>query len=708
MSINRVVKHEDASDRVARLLRATVRPLIALACGLLVTNIPVISDTVDPVVSDAAALDAGVEDEAEGLGDIDDMLDLDLEQLMQIDVTSVAGVEQPWFKTPAAMYVLTGEDIRRAGHTSIPEALRMVPGLNVARNNSWMWSISARGFQQPFSNKLQVLMDGRELYDPLFAGTLWDIHNVVMDDLERIEVIRGPGATLWGSNAVNGVINITSKHTKDTQGLLMSSGIGTFDRQMHDLRYGDQLSESAWFRVWGKYHATDKLHIPGNGDGDDDWDMLRGGFRIDTETDDAFGQTTLSIQGDLHQSNRLGEEIDIPVTGHRTTVPLVSDGRAEGFSLLVNLEHEQSEDSGWRLKGYYTRTSRVGIAQAQFDRDFGDLDFQQYFKLDETHDLIWGINGRLTSDDTQASVPLSFTPTDRHSYKVTAFIQDTMTLEPDTLFVMVGTKIEDNDFTGFDYQPSARIWWTPDEDHTLWAAVSRALRVPSRNDNDVTYLVTYVDTGLIAGGPPSGIIVPLFTTSTRDLQPETMTAIEAGYRQRFGENLTLDVAGFYNDYEELVTIPAGEFVGMYDNIGSATTYGVETSVDWLAAENWRIVASHSYIYMKMDANAARTNLTVPRHQFQVRSELDITDELELNTAVYYYDKSSLVGVMPASSDGFVRLDVGLTWRPSSNLEVTVWGQNLLDPGHYETVNALPLTDTGEIPRSAYLQLTYRF
>lgn len=641
--------------------------------------------------------------------DMDDMLGLDLEQLMQIDVTSVAGVAQPWFQTPAAMYVITSEDIRRSGFLSIPEALRMAPGLNVARDASWQWSISARGFESTFANKLQVREDGLEIYDPMFGGTLWDIHDTIIEDIDRIEVIRGPGATLWGANAVNGVINITTKSAKDTQGLYVDGGYGTLERGFGEVRYGGQLTDSAWYRVWGTYHNHNHFEMTNGGDSADDNDMTRAGFRIDAELNEAEGDTTLSIIGDMHHTDQAGQLMSIPTVGHLTSTNVRIDTRAEGFNVLFNLTQERAPDRGWHLKGYYTRTSRAAFAGYRTDRDIVDLDFQDYFPLTDRHQIIWGVNGRYTRDQTVPGPTISFDPASRAVSQVTAFVQDTITLVNDTLFAMVGSKFEHNAFTGFEYQPSARLWWTPDSDHTIWTAVSRVVRIPSRADTDLNFLSTYADTGLLAGGAPTGIYVPLSITGAKDAGAEHIQTFEAGYRQRISDGFTIDVACFYNDYEDLVINPANGLFGVQTTNGAATTYGVETAIDWAVASNWRLSASHSYLQASADTTTELSNSAQsPKNQFQVRSELDITQDLEFNAALYYVDSDTVGGALETAIGSYTRVDAGLTWRPDKNTELSIWGQNLFDPSHPETATYIPAGTVNEIPRSVYLKLTKRF
>ena len=295
--------------------------------------------------------------------------ELEVEQLMQIDVTSVAGVEETWFETPAAMDVITSEDIRRSGHRSIPEALRLVPGLHVARMNKNIWAVSARGFSSRFANKLQVLIDGRRVYDSLFSGVYWDIQDYVLEDIDRIEVIRGPGATLWGANAVNGVINITTKDAADTQGLYVSGGGGNELHGFGAVRYGGQIDQDTHFRVYGKYRNFDQSDDFAGGERPDDWDIFQGGFRFDFN---GWDDTSLTVQGDAYHAPRVGEASRLASpAGHLASTVVSGDGRITGGNVLFRLEHESSERSDWSLQAYYDRTDRITAGDFGFTREIG-------------------------------------------------------------------------------------------------------------------------------------------------------------------------------------------------------------------------------------------------------------------------------------------------------------------------------------------------
>jgi len=571
----------------------------------------------------------------------------------------------------------------------------MVPGLSVGRLNSQAYSIGARGFVGGLANKTLVLIDGRPVYDPLFGGTFWNVQDVLLEDLDRIEVIRGPGPTLWGSNAVNGVINVITKGAKDTQGVYVSGGGGTEERAFAETRYGFQIDENSWMRVYGKWLDRDST-VDGEGDSaHDDWDMWRGGFRYDRETSEDIN---LTFQGDAYHSDRIGEFIrQFPVPGANLQFgQSIRDARNSGGSLIFRLS-QNTEDQGWSFQSLYDRTERVTNVDFRVHRDTFDLDFQHYFHLGDAHELRWGVGARHTRDESNPGVNTALIPSDRSLDTFTAFIQDTITLAPDRLFATIGSKFEHNDYTGFEIQPSARLWYTPSDRHTFWAAVSRPVRTPTRIEEEGFLTFGIVDTGLAAGLPPSGIFVPFGVSGSEDLDAERVFAYEGGYRVKLTDNLALDASIFYNDYSRLIFVPE-TVIGAFNNDGFGETYGGELLARWRVADNFRVEASYTFVDVQIHGPIfAQDEGNTPHHQAQLRSYLDITDNLELNGALYYVDR-----VPTVDARDYLRFDIGLTWRPTHNLELSVYGQNLFDPQHRE------FSGINEIERSVFFQASLRF
>lgn len=633
---------------------------------------------------------------------LNDYAELSLEELMSIEVTSVSGLAQEWFRSPAAVYVLTHGDIRRSGHKSIPELLRLVPGVSVARLDDSRWAVSTRGFGSLFSNKLLVLIDGRVVYDPMFSGTLWDVQDVVTEDLDRIEVIRGPGATLWGANAVNGVINVTTKSAKDTQGFYLNLGAGDEEQGFGTVRYGGKINDATYFRVWMKYANHDNFTTPSGGDSPDDWDMTQGGLRTDIEGPEKID---LTLQAGLYDSNQVGESFSRATRGHLTYATVVGDGRISGENFLARLKHDDPAGHGWSVQAYYDQTSRVAGNNVVVRRDTFDLDGRHYFKLGHWNDVIWGLGYRFTRDRTDPTTVLLFLPISRGIDTMMGFVQDTVTIVPDRLSVMVGSKFEYNDYTGFEYQPSGRLSWTPNTNNTVWAAVSRPVRTPSRVEDDLQFVSAFVDTGLAAGGPPSRVFVPIMTLGNDAIESEEVTAYEMGYRVRVTEDLSLDLATYYNEYENLVVLVSqGPTTNQFQNAGAGESYGGELALSCNVTPNWHFTASYSYldIYLRGGLPGS-SDFHSPRHMAGVASYWDITPDLELNSALYYVDSLSGLGI-----DSYIRLDLGMTWRPIANLELSAWGQNLLDPSHPESRHDVFVATPTEIERSLFFEVTLRY
>ncbi|MBN1845706.1 MAG: TonB-dependent receptor [Sedimentisphaerales bacterium] len=649
----------------------------------------------------AAAETAGPQATAESdRPEASELLNLSLEDLMNIEVTSVAGVEQSWFTTPAAMYVITAEDIRRSGHRSIAELLRMVPGLAVSQMDSRHWAITVRGFNTIFANKLLVLIDGRIVYDPIFAGTLWDLQDLLLEDIERIEVIRGPGATLWGANAVNGVINITTKSARDSQGGYWLGGAGTEERGFGAVRYGGKVNDQAHYRVWTKYFNRDNFQDPSGADRPDDWDFSHGGFRLDIE---GQNDTALMLQGDMFYSDRMGEGTRVAVPGHLTWIGVDRDGRSAGGNVLFRLRQDNSATSDWTLQGYYNFGKTVAFAGLGVQRHTVDLDFRYHFRWGDFQEIVTGLAWHHTRDHTEAGAFAGFDPAIRTADTFSGFVQDTLTIAPDALFAMLGSKFEHNDYTGFEIQPSARLWWTPNPRQTIWTSVSRPVRTPSRAESDGDLTLAYVDVGLVSGGGPLGVYWPVKLQGNSDVESEELTAYELGYRVQLTNELSLDTAAFYNDYRKLITFSADEF-GSFDNLASAKTYGLETAFTWRPYEQWKVVGSHSFFrYDIPQGHTVDVELSTPRNLFQVRSYLNLAQNLDVNAATYYTDNNP-----DDDAPAYLRFDLGVTWRPTKNLELSLVGQNLLDDSHYEMTNPLFLSAPTEVPRSMYGQLVYRF
>ena len=429
-------------------------------------------------------------------GSMDNYLDLPLEDLLSMEVTSVSKKKQRLTEAAAAVFVITQEDIRRSGVTSIPEALRLAPGLQVAKIDANKWAISSRGFNTQFVNKLLVLIDGRSVYTPSYSGVYWDAQDTLLEDIDRIEVIRGPGATLWGANAVNGVINIITKQAGDTQGGLMVASAGNEEKVIAGLRYGAELNKNTHGRLYLKFNERDSSYAPGLDDeAGDDWKSLRGGFRIDSQPSDKDRWT---VQGDVYEADEnqtLNLWRDPSDPSNLNFAPFYLDANtadeieSSGWNLLTRWDHLLSNTSNITLQLYYDHTKRAENFLLQ-EQDTLDIDFQHQLEVFGNHDLVWGLGYRHIEDEFSNTYIVAFLPDSGSSDLFSAFLQDEIELLPDRLRLTLGSKFEQNDFTGFEVQPSARLIWLPTERSTLWGSVSRAVRTPSRLEDRLPDRVT--------------------------------------------------------------------------------------------------------------------------------------------------------------------------------------------------------------------------
>ncbi|MHB1036926.1 MAG: TonB-dependent receptor plug domain-containing protein [Pirellulales bacterium] len=706
------------STRTRPAKRRSVFLLCALAGIVLALPGPVSAQPEPPVPAkkpaDTAAADKNQEKTAPAEPGKKDILNMDIEQLaktevvvhktdvlaMNMEVTSVAKEKSTVGQSPAAVFVITQDMIRRSGVTTIPEALRMAPGVEVARINASTWAITIRGFNSQYADKLLVMIDGRTVYTPVFAGVHWDVQDVLLEDIERIEVIRGPGGTLWGANAVNGVINILTKRAKDTQGAYVTAGGGTSEKMDDGVRYGGRIGEDLRYRVYGKHFDRGPGYAPEGAH--DDWRQGRGGFRADWDPDKS---DSLTVQGDYY-----GGESGIQSRFINTTPPfvqpVVGDDYLAGENVLTRWKHTYDEDSDWTLQMYYDHYRRNGPVQVEMVRTL-DVDFQYRFPLTERQKIIWGADYRLSHDDLPSKnyFSLHFDPQGRNDIMASAFVQDEITLVEDLLAFTVGSKFEDNNFTGFEYQPSGRLLWTPDKKQSAWAAVSRAVRTPSR-----------VDDAIQATAAPAFGVFPRLYGNPR-FKSEDLMAYELGYRVQATERFAWDLAMFYNVYEDLKAVNPGApfleftpppphvvFPLILGNNARGQTYGTELAANWTVAKWWRIYGQYTFLRLHTD-QAFLTEGTSPHNQVYLRSSWDLTPDWELDIMTRYVD--NLPGLNVGS---YISMDVRLGWRPKEHLEIAVVGQNLLESHHREFAETIErqFFQTTEVDRGVYGTITWRY
>ena len=602
---------------------------------------------------------------------------LSIEQLMSIEVTSVSRRPERLGQTASAIQVITQDDIRRSGASSLPEALRLATNLQVAQVDSRQWAISARGFNSTTANKLLVLIDGRTVYTPLFSGVFWDVQDVPLSDIDRIEIISGPGSTLWGANAVNGVINVITKNAKDTQGLLLSGGGGTELRGSVTARYGGALGSAVRYRVYGKGFTRQPTLLPSGRDAADDWHMGQGGFRLDWDASTSNGAT---LQGDVYDG-RIGQ-------------PSSGDIAVRGGNVVGKWSHIVSTNSSIEAQLYYDRTHRDIPGTFGEDLDTYDVDFQHHALLGARHDVVWGLGYRLINDRVVNSAALAFLPPHIARQWFTGFVQDEIAVVPSRLHVALGTKIEHNDYTGFEVQPSGRVNWTLSRSGTLWAAVSRALRTPSRIDRE-----------LFAPGQP-----PYFLAGGPDFHSEEELAYELGYRHQQGA-LALSVATFYSRYHGLRSLeqvnPPAAFPVVIGNGQDGESYGAELTGEYRVTDRWRLRAGYTELRVHIWANPGSTDTTRgsgeshdPQRQFTFASSADLSAHLRLDGVLRY------VGDIPNEQvPAYAELNARLTWEPTASLDLSLVGQNLLHRRHAEF--GTPAARR-EIERGVYGSVQWRF
>ncbi|MGA1841329.1 MAG: TonB-dependent receptor plug domain-containing protein [bacterium] len=657
-------------------------------------------------------------------GESIDFTSFSLEELKQVTIISVLKRPQKLSEATSAITVITHEDIRRSGATSLPELLRNVPGFQVAQIDSSTWAVSARGFNHRYANKLLVLMDGRSLYTPLFSGVYWNVQDTLFEDIERIEVIRGPGSTLWGANAVNGVINIITKNAEHTQGGLVTASMGDEEKRSGAFRYGGKLGENAYGRFYLKYFEKDEFWKKSNTwlkirlNEDDGWDSLRFGGRFDWSFS---GSDSLTVQGDTYD----GE--DSEKMGFFDFVNNFSGG-----NMIARWTHSISNTSDMSLQLYYDKTKQEindgfrFLYKEQFD--IIDMDFQHNFKLGNYQEIIWGFGYRSISDqfeffkhepvhyepdpnmnDPNNPFPPHYSegppldPESRVTNIISAFFQDEISIINDRFRLTLGSKFEHNDYTGFEVQPGIRMLWKASDIQNVWASVSRAVRTPSRYEYD-----TYS-----------------FMWSPRLKNSENLIAYELGYRIQLTRSFALDLASYFNEYDHL---------NIYTDIDAAAeTYGLELSANWDVFEWWRIEASYTYLNMHItqhhypsppvDPNFSYQDTNYPKpppppppdispaefspnHQFVIHSSIDFYRDLKLDLELRYVDN---LGIFVNS---YTELDARLGWKPRKDVELSIVGRNLLHDHHLEfpSHGFLPFSggvDT-EVERSVYGKVTCLF
>ena len=659
------------------------------------------------------------------------LAELSLEELMDVEVTSASRKPQRAGDVAAAVFVITQDDIRRSGATSVPEVLRMAPGVEVARIDANKWAVTARGFNGRFANKLLVLLDGRSMYTRLFSGVFWDTLDTELADIDRIEVIRGPGAAVWGANAVNGVINIITKPALETQGAVATVGTGGEERGFGSVRYGGELSEGqGHYRVYGKYLNRDGglNAFTGQPSGDAS-EFSRAGLRLDYALSSA---DSLTIHGGAHDGSS-GETVLDRSLDPRFVVPINSNQSVKGGNVLARWERTSSEQAGASLQGYFSHTTRRATLFGRETRTTADFEFQQRSPIGARHDLVWGASYRNTHDDVSGSFAVLLDPASTTDHVVGSYVQDEISLVPDHLRLTVGARLDHTNYSGYDLQPSARLLWKLTDRQTVWTALSRATRTPSRGDRtaQLTGLISFTE-------PPTGLAqlpLPLVTLfrGNDQMGSERVSTFEVGYRAQPQDRFGLDVTAFYSDYDDLRSVTVGsptcqplgvsitqnpfcfasaqylELPAMFGNDSVARMFGLEASADWRHYSWLRIQPSYSYLGRRSEESLPSPWISLalladglsPSHQFSLRTGTDISRVVKVDGWLRFVDELAYSSIAK-----YTTLDARVAWQALPNLEVSVVGQNLLDASHSEFVSELGDIPLVEIQRSAYLQIRW--
>ncbi len=640
---------------------------------------------------------------------------MSLEYLMNVEVTTVSKQPERAQAAAAALHVLTREEIERSGATDIAEALRLVPGVNVARINANSWAVSIRGFNSRFANKLLVMIDGRSLYSPLFSGVFWDRHNIPVDDIDRIEVVRGPGGTLWGSNAVNGVINIITRHSADTQGGRVAFSAGTQELGSISARQGGVLGDSATYRLSFQADAHDETEFSDGSDGNDDWQNGQAHLRVDWTPS---AQDTVLFEAGMN-AVEAGDRYLEPSLSAPYSSEEDGDIERRGLYVLGRWDRELSSDSSVSLQGFIDyRSMELDAPMAEEERTTGDIQAQHRFVVGSAINIIWGAGYRGIYDRVDTSgFAFEMSDDDETIHIANGFVQASRRFFDNRVEFIVGTKVEHHSISGTEVQPSTRASWLVHPGHTVWGAVSQAARTPSRGETDGIIRNVVIPPGTPAN--PSGLPLTVAIHGDRDLDAERITAFEAGYRGRLTDTFSVDVAGFYNEYDGLLLdatagtttlntdfgTPFLDAPVVINEVADGRTFGGEFVGTWQARSNWRLRGAYSWLHEDLDASDGAEG-NAPRHQFALQSLYDLTPEWRLDTVVRLVDELRGVG-----ADGYADIDARISWSPTEALEFAITGRNLLTDGREEfgverAANPAPLAT--ETSRSVFATLVVKF
>lgn len=635
-----------------------------------------------------------------------DLTKLSIEDLLNTEITSVSRKEQTLSRTAAAVHVITQEDIRRSGAKVIPDLLRMVPGFAVAQVDAGSWAITSRGFNGIYANKLLVLIDGRSVYTPLFAGVHWDMQNLPLDEIDRIEVVRGPGGTLWGANAVNGVINIITKRADTTQGGRATAGVGGQQRGIAELRYSGAFGADSYYRVYGKRSNRGYGSRVAGFSNPDDGQATLGGFRVDRLGD----INQFALFGSVQEGHGSHVRSRTLLAAPWKTMAPISTKYTDGH-LVFSWTRSTSSQAESSVQASYQGYGRT--ATALYERwHIIDVDARRRQVLGDRHEINAGVGYRFWSNVVESTPTVSFSPAREQTHLVTGFVQDEITVAK-TLHVTAGSKFEHNAYTGIEVQPSLRMTWTPARGHAFWAAASRAVRTPSKSDRGLA-----VTASLAPAGP--GRFMWITVEGNPDIDSEILQAFEAGYRVQAGA-VSVDVTAFQNEYSDLQSSEPGAVrPDMYQgrpvlhlpirfaNLARASGTGAEITANWQPVDRWRTTASYSAIRLTVEPVAGSVDTSgpekagsVPEQHFSVRSYVDLFRNFDASVLVYHVGAVKGLDV-PA----YTKLDARLGWT-AGKLGLAVGVENLFNEHSTQMVET---TGIQSVPqrKAGYFEATWRF
>jgi iron complex outermembrane receptor protein len=643
----------------------------------------------------------------------EELMDLDIESLMEIEVYSVSKKAQKLSDTTSAVFVINQEMIHKSGLTEIPEILRLAPGVQVSRITGNSWSVSIRGGSGRYGDMLLVMIDGRSIYTPLYAGVYWEDQDLPLQDIDRIEVIRGPGATIWGANAMNGVINIITKKAKQTQGSQINISTGSINTALATVRHGGTINDDTYYRMSLQYRNQSRLEEPNGTKNHDGIQMGHGDFRTDwtPNTQDSFSLQGSFFNGDRDENVLWAQ----PAPPYSTSIHNTSD--SNGWDLVGSWNRQFSSDNQLGLTFYYDNTYKDTFYYS-FDIDNWDIALQQQLTITDTQNLIYGLRCRYTNSDLSGKDNVHFNKAKRTDYLYSFFIQDEIELFSDELFLTLGSKFEYQNITNLEILPTARLLWKLTEESSVWAAVSRAVRSPSIADQDIVVEIGYAP----INGDPSQLI-GYWVNGNPDMESEENISYETGYRTNLTSTVSFDLTLFYSTYDNvrgflplqpvptLTPVPHLRADIQFLNLISGYSYGFEVSATWNPLEQLRFTANYSNLQILVDditgisdQQLGQFDDRTPTSLYNLTGNWAIQEDLDIG--LYLYGSSKLSRQSnPVPS--YLRCDLRLAWRPVPSVELSLVGQNLFDSEHTEYPSVDNLINS-TIPMSIYTGLTLDF